>query len=70
MRGRGTSGDQMIFKYDLEGTLKARITIPASLGMTRPDGIAFDEDKNHLFIVDSQGPIYGGYSLYRIDLTP
>ena len=69
MRGRGTSGNQKIFKYDLEGTLQARITIPASLGMTRPDGIAFDEESNHVYIVDSQGPIYEGFSLYRIPWT-
>ncbi len=69
MRGRGTSGNQMIFKYDLEGTLEARITIPASLGMTRPDGIAFDEKGKHVYIVDSQGPIHGGFSLYRIPWT-
>jgi len=66
MRGRGTSGNQMLFKYDLEGILKARITIPASLGLTRPDGVAFDEDGKHVYIVDSQGPIHGGHSLYRI----
>ncbi len=66
MRGGGTSGNQMIFKYDMEGTLKSKIAIPSSLGMTRPDGIAFDEDGTHVFIVDSQGPIDGGYSLYRI----
>ena len=66
MRGGGRSGNQMIFKYDIKGILKSKITIPASLGMTRPDGIAFDEEGKYVFIVDSQGPIYGGYSLYRI----
>lgn len=66
MRGRGRSGNQMIFQYDLNGSLKARITIPSSLGMTRPDGIVFDENSENVYIVDSQGPIYGGYSLYRI----
>ena len=66
MRGRGTSGDQMIFQYDLEGTLKARISIPESLGITRPDGIAFDEDGEYVYIVDSQGPMYQGFSLFRI----
>jgi len=66
MRGGGTSGNQMIFKYDTEGTLKSKIAIPSSLGMTRPDGIAFDENGTHVFIVDSQGPLYGGHSLYRI----
>jgi len=65
MRGGGRSGNQMIFKYDMKGILKSKITIPASLGMTRPDGIAFDEEGS-VFIVDSQGPLYGGYSLYRI----
>ena len=79
MRGRGGSGNQMIFKYDMKGILKSKITIPASLGMTRPDGIAFDKEGKptpaaigfakkgkYVFIVDSQGPLYGGYSLYRI----
>lgn len=51
------------------GTLKARITIPASLGMIRPDGIAFDENGKHVYIVDSQGPLDEGYSLYRIPWT-
>lgn len=56
----------MIFKYDMEGTLESKIIIPSSLGMTRPDGIAFDEDNRHVYIVDSQGPLYEGHSLYRI----
>jgi len=59
----------MIFKYDLEGSLEARTTIPASLGMIRPDGIAFDERWEYAYIVDSQGPMHEGFSLYRIPWT-
>lgn len=66
MRGGGTAGNQMIFKYDMEGTLTSKIVIPTSLGLTRPDGIAFSEDGAYVFIVDSQGPLYEGHSLYRI----
>lgn len=66
MRGGGTAGNQMIFKYDLKGALESKIVIPSSLGMTRPDGIAFDEDGEHVYIVDSQGPLYDGHSLYRV----
>lgn len=66
MRGGGTVGNQMIFKYDLKGVLESKIVIPSALGMTRPDGIAFDEDGTHVYIVDSQGPLYGGHSLYRV----
>ncbi len=66
MRSGGTAGNQMIFKVDMDGTLKSRIAIPSSLGMTRPDGIAFDEDGTYVYIVDSQGPLYEGHSLYRI----
>lgn len=66
MRGGGTAGNQMIFKYDMEGALMSKIVIPSSLGMTRPDGIAFDQDGKYVYIVDSQGPLYEGHSLYRI----
>lgn len=66
MRGRGQAGNQMIFNYDPDGTLLCQITIPSELGMTRPDGIAFDEADEHIYIADSQGPIYGGFSLYKI----
>ena len=66
MRGGGMAGNQMIFKYDLNGALESKIVIPSSLGMTRPDGIAFDEDGEHVYIVDSQGPLYDGHSLYRV----
>jgi len=65
MRGGGRSGIQIIFKYDLKGILRSKIKIPTSLGMTRTDGIAFDKEGT-VFIGDSQGPIYSGYSLYRI----
>ncbi len=31
--------------------------------------VYFDENGKYVYIVDSQGPIYGGYSLYRIPWT-
>ncbi len=66
MRGGGQEGDQMIFQYGTGGTALCAITIPASLGMTRPDGIYMDSANEFIYLVDSQGPIYDGSSLYRI----
>jgi len=69
MRGGGQAGEQMIFHYGTDGTPLCAITIPAELGMTRPDGIYIDSADEFIYIVDSQGPIYDGYSLYRIPWT-
>lgn len=69
MSGGGQAGSQMIFHYQNDGTLTCAITIPAELGMTRPDGIYIDSADEYLYLVDSQGPIYDGYSLYQIPWT-
>lgn len=66
MRGGGQEGNQMIFNYATDGTPLCAVTIPAELGMTRPDGIYIDSADEFIYLVDSQGPIYDGYSLYRI----
>jgi hypothetical protein len=69
MSGGGGSGGQMIYRYQTDGTLLCAITIPSELGMTRPDGIAFDSTDEYVYLVDSQGPIYDGSSLYKIAWT-
>lgn len=69
MSGGGQAGSQMIFQYQTDGTLMCALTIPADLGMTRPDGIYIDSADEFLYIVDSQGPIYDGFSLYQIPWT-
>jgi len=69
MSGGGQGVGQMIYRYQTDGTLLCAITIPSELGMTRPDGIAFDSADEYVYIVDSQGPIYDGSSLYKIAWT-
>ena len=69
MSGGGQAGSQMIFRYQTDGTLLCTLSIPAELGMTRPDGIYIDSADEYLYLVDSQGPIYDGSSLYRITWT-
>ena len=64
--GGGQARNQSIFRYKADGTLLCTINIPADLGLTRPDGIAFDSANAFVYIVDSQGPMYGGHSLYKI----
>ena len=66
--GGGADG-QMIYRYSTEGELLCELAIPESLGMTRPDGIFIDEDNDMIYIVDSQGPLFGGHSLYRLPWT-
>lgn len=66
MSGGGQAGGQMIFRYQTDGTLLCTITIPSELGLTRPDGIYIDSADEYIYIVDSQGPIYGGSSLYKV----
>ncbi len=65
----GQAGNQKIFRYQDDGTLLCAISIPTELGMTRPDGIVFDSSSEFVYVVDSQGPIYGGHSLYKIPWT-
>jgi len=69
MSGGGGSGQQMIFHEEADGTLICAISIPAALNMTRPDGIIFDSTDENIYIVDSQGPINNGFSLYKVAWT-
>jgi hypothetical protein len=66
MSGGGGSGQQMIFQQQTDGTLLCAVSIPAELNMTRPDGIMIDSADEFIYIVDSQGPINGGFSLYKV----
>jgi len=65
---QGSSG-QKVFQYSVAGELQCTLQIPKSAGMTRPDGIFIDEVNDFLYLVDSQGPLYDGHSLYRIPWT-
>ena len=69
MSGGGGSGQQMIFHMENNGDLLCAVSIPSALNMTRPDGIAFDIADENVYIVDSQGPINGGFSLYKVAWT-
>lgn len=60
------SNEQKIYRYNTDGTLLCALTIPSSLNIIRPDGIFIDKTNDYIYIADSQGPIYGGYSLYKI----
>ena len=54
--GTITNGNQYLYAYTTEGTLTYGITIPASVGISRGDGIFIDGDK--AYISDSQGPMW------------
>jgi len=69
MKGGGTAGNQTIYQYQTDGSLMCEITIPNELGIIRPDGIYIDSSDSFIYIADSQGPIYGGSSLYKIAWT-
>ncbi|MCB9796628.1 MAG: esterase-like activity of phytase family protein [Alphaproteobacteria bacterium] len=69
MMGGGQAGEQRIYRYSTEGELLCTLNIPSSLGMTRPDGLYIDSSDSYVYIADSQGPLYGGYSLYKIAWT-
>ncbi len=60
---------QYIFRFNLEGELNCAIGIPEELNMTQPDGIWISSDDQYLYLVDSQGPAFDGYSLYQIAWT-
>lgn len=64
--GGGRDGQQLILQYALDGTLSCAINIPEELGMARPDGIYIDSADEYVYIVDSQGPLFGGNSLYKV----
>lgn len=65
----GGANGQMIYRYTTEGELLCELEIPTSADMTRPDGIFIDETNDMIYIVDSQGPLFGGHSLYRVAWT-
>ena len=54
--GTSTNGDQFIYVYTTAGDLDYEITIPASFGISRGDGIFIEGST--AYIVDSQGPIW------------
>ena len=54
--GTVTNGDQYLYAYTSAGALTHSITIPASVGISRGDGIFIDGDK--AYISDSQGPMW------------
>ena len=58
-----------IYQFDNDGTQTCEITIPDGLGMTRPDGIYIDSNNEFIYLADSQGPINGGHSMYKIAWT-
>ncbi|SFD27127.1 YHYH protein [Pseudoalteromonas denitrificans] len=69
MKGSGTAGNQTIFQYHTDGSLMCEVTIPNELGIIRTDGIFIDSTDSFIYLADSQGPIYGGNSLYKIAWT-
>ncbi|MGB7338040.1 MAG: esterase-like activity of phytase family protein, partial [Phototrophicaceae bacterium] len=62
--------DQYILRFDIaDGTLNCAITIPSELNVARSDGIYITSDNATLYLVDSQGPLFDGYSMYEIAWT-
>ena len=58
---------QFILRFGLaEGTLNCAIRIPEALNVARPDGVYITADDSTLYLVDSQGPLYDGFSLFAI----
>ncbi|MEO0561692.1 MAG: hypothetical protein AAF125_06245 [Chloroflexota bacterium] len=62
-------GSQVVYRYTMDGELLCAIDLPSELGMTRPDGIYITSDDANVYLADSQGPLFGGYSMYRIGWT-
>lgn len=58
--------DQQILRFDDTGALLCLITIPETLGMARPDGIYITADDSLVYLADSQGPLFGGSSMFRV----
>jgi len=58
-----------IYRFNSDGTQTCSISIPDDLGMTRPDGIYIDSNDEFIYLADSQGPINGGHSMYKIAWT-
>lgn len=60
-------GDQYILRLAIsDGALNCAIRIPDALNVARADGIYITADDATVYIVDSQGPMYDGNSLYQI----
>ena len=63
-------GDQYILRFGIaDGTLNCAIRIPEALNVARSDGVYITADDTTLYLVDSQGPMYDGFSLYEIAWT-
>lgn len=62
--------DQYILRFDIaDGTLNCAILIPEALNMARPDGIYITADDATMYVADSQGPLFDGYSMFEIAWT-
>lgn len=62
--------DQYILRFNIEdGTLNCAILIPEDLNVARSDGIYITSDNATMYLVDSQGPLFDGFSLYAITWT-
>lgn len=62
--------DQYILRFGIEdGTLNCAIRVPAALNVARSDGIYITADDATMYLVDSQGPLYDGFSMYAIAWT-
>ena len=62
--------DQHILRFGTtDGTLNCAIRIPEALNVARSDGIYITADNAMMYLVDSQGPLYDGFSLYEIAWT-
>ncbi len=62
--------DQYILRFAIEdGTLNCAIRIPEALNVARSDGIYITSDDTTLYLVDSQGPMYDGFSMFQIAWT-
>ena len=66
----GTGGDQFIYNFTTDGTQNCILTIDSSISIARSDGIYIDNAEEYVYIADSQGPLFDGYSLYRIPWNP
>ena len=58
-----------IYRFTTDGIQTCEVSIPDELGMTRPDGIYIDTAKEFIYLADSQGPLNGGHSMYKIAWT-
>lgn len=62
--------DQYILRFGTaDGTLNCAIRIPETLNVARSDGLYITADDATMYLVDSQGPMYDGFSLYEIAWT-